>query len=50
MVQVKVLVRVQVKVLVKVMVKVLVKFYKQAKLNIQHSMSETQKEGPGVTL
>ena len=33
--------------MVMVMVIVMVKVHKQVKLNIQHSMSETQKEGPG---
>ena len=44
------LVQVKVLVLVLVKVKVLVMVHKQVKLNIQHSMSETQKEGPGETL
>ena len=36
--------------LVKVLVKVMVKVHKLVMLNIQHSMSKTQKEGPGETL
>ena len=50
LVQVKVQVKVKVLVMVMVLVKVLVNVHKQIKLNIQHSMSKTQREGPGETL
>ena len=47
---VKLQVRSWVQVKVKVKVKVQVNVHKQVTLNIQDSMSETQKEGPGETL